>query len=125
MLRTKIKLTVTQIERLEKRKTKEVLHTDLIMSVLMVQRQKNNTSPFRCTRLSFMGSKITKIGVTNDKISGRGGLSFYLRYIKNIGLYRLIFNTLISFLFVSSKGLQLQQFLKQIFAFLWMGQTCQ
>ena len=68
-----------------------------------------------------MGSKITKIGVTNDKISGRGGLSSYLRYIENIGLYRLIFNTLISFLFISSKGLQLQQFLKQIFAFFMDG----
>ncbi len=38
-----------------------------------------------------MASKITKIGITNDKISGRGGISFYLKYIDNIGLYNLVF----------------------------------
>jgi len=26
----------------------------------------------------FMGTKITKIGITNDKISARGGLTFFL-----------------------------------------------
>lgn len=64
-----------------------------------------------------MGTKITKIGVTNDKISARGGLVFFLRYIENIGLYKLISNMLISLLFINSKGLRLQQFLKQMFAF--------
>jgi hypothetical protein len=68
-----------------------------------------------------MGSKITKIGITNDKISGRGGLPFFLRYIENIGLYGLISNTLISLLLVGNKGLQLKQFLKQIFAFFMDG----
>jgi len=68
-----------------------------------------------------MGSKITKISVTNDKISGRGGLSFYLRYIENIGLYKLIANTLISLLLIGNKGLQLHQFLKQMFAFFMDG----
>ena len=27
--------------------------------------------------------KISKIGITEDKISGRGGLAFFLRYIVN------------------------------------------
>ena len=64
-----------------------------------------------------MGTKITKIGVTNDKISARGGLPLFLRYIENIGLYGLILRHIISLLSINKKGLQLQQFLKQMFAF--------
>lgn len=64
-----------------------------------------------------MGTKITKIGVTNDKISGRGGLPLFLRYIEKIGLYGLISSTILSLLVTNNKGLRLQQFLKQIFAF--------
>ena len=68
-----------------------------------------------------MGTKITKIGVTNDKITARGGLPLYLRYIENIGLYKLISSTLLSLIVKGGKGLQLQQFLKQMFAFLMDG----
>ena len=60
------------------------------MCNLKVIKLKNNTSPFGCTRLSFMSTKITKIGITNNKTSGRGGLSLFLRYVEQIGLYRLI-----------------------------------
>lgn len=68
-----------------------------------------------------MGTKITKIGVTSDKISGRGGLPLFLRYIEKIGLYRLISGTILSLLVTNNKGLQLSQFLKQIFAFFMDG----
>jgi len=68
-----------------------------------------------------MGTKITKIGVTNDKISARGGLPFFLRYIENIGLYKVISSTVISLLSINGKGLRLQQFLKQLFAFFMDG----
>ena len=68
-----------------------------------------------------MGTKITKIGITNDKISARGGLPLFLRYIDRIGLYDLISGTIISFITKSNKGLQLNQFLKQIFAFCMDG----
>lgn len=91
------------------------------MSILEVQKQKNNTSPFRCTRLSFMGSKITKIGITNDKISARGGLPLIMRYIERIRLYVLIFSTISSLFLKNKKGLQLPQFLKQMFAFIIDG----
>lgn len=64
-----------------------------------------------------MGAKITKLRVTNDKISGRGGLPLFLRYIENIGLYGLISSTIFLLVTKSSKGLQLQSFLKQMFAF--------
>lgn len=86
------------------------------MSILTVTKQTNNSSPFRCTRLSFMSAKITKIGITNDKISGRGGLLLILRYIEKTELYSLISGAILKKIKVNSKGLQLQQFLKQIFA---------
>ncbi len=68
-----------------------------------------------------MGTKITKIGITSDKISARGGLPLFLRYIDKTGLYALISSTLISLVTKSNKGLQLNQFLKQMFAFCMDG----
>ncbi|MCK4990991.1 MAG: IS1380 family transposase, partial [Bacteroidales bacterium] len=68
-----------------------------------------------------MSTNITKIGITNDKISGRGGLPLFLRYIKTIGLYKLISCTILSLLSIGGKGLGLQQFLKQMFAFFMDG----
>ena len=91
------------------------------MSILAVTKQTNNSSPFRCTRLSFMTAKITKIGITNDKISGRGGLLFILRYIEKIEIYGLISDVILKKIKVNPKGLQLQQFLKQIFACFFDG----
>jgi len=64
-----------------------------------------------------MGTKITKIGVTTEKITARGGLPLILRYIEKIELYGLISSTIMSLLAKSNKGLQLPQFLKQMFAF--------
>jgi hypothetical protein len=93
----------------------------MIMSILEVNNNKNNTSPIRCTRLSFMDAKIAKIGVTNDKISSRGGLPLILRYIERIGLYRLISCTITPLFSKNRKGLQLNQFLKQLFAFMIDG----
>lgn len=63
-----------------------------------------------------MAAKITKIGITNDKISGRGGLALILRYVEKIRLYDHISGVISSKILIGSKGLQLQQFLKQIFA---------
>jgi len=64
-----------------------------------------------------MGTKITKISVTNDKISARGGLTLFLRYIEQIKAYNLILSILLPKLKTSGKGLQLVGFLKQMFAF--------
>ncbi len=68
-----------------------------------------------------MSAKITKIGITNDKISGRGGLLLILRYIEKTDLYSLISGAILKEIKVNSKGLQLQQFLKQIFAYFLDG----
>ena len=64
-----------------------------------------------------MSTKIAKIGITTNKISGRGGLPLFLRYSEQIGLYGLISRSISSLLTGNSKGLQLQQFVKQIIAF--------
>lgn len=61
---------------------------------------------------------ITKIGITKDKISSRGGIALFLRYIEEIGLYRVILNVLsTTSVIFGLKGLQLGDFLKQMFAF--------
>jgi len=60
--------------------------------------------------------KISKIGITEDKISGRGGLAFYLRYIEQIEFYRLT-DKILGHIRISKKGLSLYQFIKQMFAY--------
>ena len=64
-----------------------------------------------------MKTKITKIRATDEKISSRGGLSLFLKYIENIKLYELISTVVLLKIFFHSKGLGLQQFLKQMFAY--------
>ena len=91
------------------------------MRILEVLNQIKNTSPFGCTRLSFMGTKITKIAITNDKITGRGGLPLFLRYVQQAGFYGLIASCFLSIIPASKKGFQLQQFVKQILAFFMDG----
>jgi len=64
-----------------------------------------------------MSTKITKISITNDKISGRGGLPLMIRYIERTRLFSLMLSILTPGLKIHSKGLQPEHFLKQIFAF--------
>ena len=68
-----------------------------------------------------MKTKITKIRATNDKISSRGGLALFLRYIENIKLYELISSVVLLKIVFGGKGLSLQQFLKQMFAYFMDG----
>ncbi|VAX21611.1 hypothetical protein MNBD_IGNAVI01-1001, partial [hydrothermal vent metagenome] len=51
-----------------------------------------------------INTKISKIQLTNDKISGRGGLSFYLRYVEQIGFY-LLSEKILGHITISKKGL--------------------
>jgi len=61
--------------------------------------------------------KISKIGITEDKISGRGGLAFFLRYVEQIGFYKLSENILGQKIIIGAKGLGFYQFIKQILAY--------
>jgi len=60
--------------------------------------------------------KISKVEMTDDKMSGRGGLFFFLRYVENIHFYSF-FEKHFHILEGSNKGLSCIQFLKQILAF--------
>jgi hypothetical protein len=64
-----------------------------------------------------MSTKINKINVSDEKLSSRGGLSLILRYVENIKLYELITSTILLKVIFFNKGLQLQQFVKQMIAF--------
>ena len=68
------------------------------------------------TLRSSKQQKVSKIGVTEDKITGRGGLVFILRYIERTGFYSL-FETHFGHLKTSSKGLSCRGFIKQMLAY--------
>jgi len=64
-----------------------------------------------------MASKITKISVTDNKISARGGLTFILNYFENTGLFTLILRLLSPVITRGHKGLNLYHFVRQVLAF--------
>ncbi|MBW6481238.1 MAG: IS1380 family transposase, partial [Bacteroidales bacterium] len=68
-----------------------------------------------------MSTKITKIGITSNKISGRGGLALFLRYIEKTSFYRLVSGVILPVIVNSNKGLQFHQFIKQNLAFFMDG----
>jgi hypothetical protein len=68
-----------------------------------------------------MSAKITKIGLTNDRLSARGGLALFLRYVERTGLYALMSGRLLPVICQGNKGLQLQGFIKQMLAFFMDG----
>lgn len=71
-----------------------------------------------------MGTKIQKIGITKDFISGRGGLVLFLKYFEKTGISQLLSSSISKEIFVNKKGLQTVQFLKQIIAFFMDGTNC-
>jgi hypothetical protein len=60
--------------------------------------------------------KITKIETTTDNISGRGGLTLFLRYVESTGFYTLV-TSVLGTVKTSGKGISLLQFFKQMLAF--------
>ena len=66
--------------------------------------------------------KISKIEVTLDKISGRGGILLFLKYIERIGFYSL-FEKYFGLLKGSSKGLSCRQFVKQLTTWFNAGES--
>ena len=68
-----------------------------------------------------MKNKITKISVTNQKISGRGGITLFLRYVEKSKFYQTIEHVFSKLQIFNPKGLQLLQFVKQMLAFFMDG----
>jgi len=64
-----------------------------------------------------MKNKITKISVTKQKISGRGGITLFLRYVERTLFYTVINHIFSELSIFGGKGLQLYQFVKQMLAF--------
>ena len=60
--------------------------------------------------------KISDVEITNDTLSGRGGLSLLLRYIDNTGIYSLI-EEKFGHLRQSSKGVSIGECARQFMAF--------
>jgi hypothetical protein len=87
------------------------------MCILVVTKQQSTNHQIGVQKPSFISAKITKISSTNDKISARGGLPFFLRYVGQTGLYTLISSSITPFFTQGNKGLQLQGFIKQLLAF--------
>lgn len=65
----------------------------------------------------FMGKRITKIVATDEKLSSRGGLSLFLKYVENIKIYDVIESAVLPEVDFGAKGLDFAEFLKQMFAF--------
>ena len=64
--------------------------------------------------------KISKIEVTNDIISARGGLTLFLRYLENTKVFELI-EHYIGKIKGSKKGISPREFLSQIMVFIMDG----
>ena len=60
--------------------------------------------------------KIKDIGITEDKISGRGGLAFFLRYLEKVEIFN-VFERNLGFLRKSKKGQQLCKVIRQLMAY--------
>ena len=64
--------------------------------------------------------KITKVEVTGDTLTGRGGLALFVRYLSSINIYALLFEHF-SDIRKSMKGKPVWNIFKQIFCFFYDG----
>ena len=65
-------------------------------------------------------NRINEVGVTNDIITGRGGLALFVRYLANINILPLL-NESFGNLRKNAKGLSVTKLFLQIFCFLFDG----
>jgi len=66
--------------------------------------------------------RLSCLGTTGDKLTGRAGLSFFLRYLDNIGLNPLI-SRLFGSLRKSSKGVKAVSIFQQVLSFFVDGSS--
>jgi hypothetical protein len=64
--------------------------------------------------------KINKVDVTEDTLTGRGGLALFVRYLSQVNIYALLFNCF-SHLRRSEKGQPIWNIFKQVFCFFYDG----
>lgn len=73
-------------------------------------------------KLHSTSNSITCLGTTTDKLTGRGGLGFLLRYIDNIGLNPLL-SSFFGTLRKSRKGAEILSIFKQLISFFTDGSS--
>jgi hypothetical protein len=64
--------------------------------------------------------KISKVGVTEDTLTGRGGMALFVRYLSKVNIYGLLFDSFGN-LRRSQKGRPIWNIFKQIFCFFYDG----
>ena len=64
--------------------------------------------------------KISKVDVTEDTLTGRGGLALFVRYLSQVNIYTLLFNCF-GHLRRSEKGQPIWNIFEQIFCFFYDG----
>ena len=67
-------------------------------------------------------NRINKIEETTDNLTGRGGISFFVRYLTSIGIFSVLLEYFAP-LRRSKKGLAIEDIFKQIFCWFFDG-TC-
>ena len=66
------------------------------------------------------GNRINKVEITNDTLTGRGGLSLFSRYLERVGIYQLL-EEAFGGLRRSRKGLPIWSLFHQVLCFLFDG----
>ncbi len=64
--------------------------------------------------------KINKIDVTNDTLTGRGGMAVFVRYLSNVEIYPLLSN-FFDEIRKNNKGIPVWNIFKQVFCWLYDG----
>jgi hypothetical protein len=64
--------------------------------------------------------QINKVDVTEDNLTGRGGMALYVRYLSNVGIYPLLLS-LFGYIRKSKKGQPVCNIFKQVLCFFYDG----
>ena len=64
--------------------------------------------------------KINKIGVTNDTLTGRGGMALFVKYLSSVEIYQLL-QGIFGDIRKNNKGLPVWSIFKQVFCWFYDG----
>jgi hypothetical protein len=64
--------------------------------------------------------KIDRVGVTEDTLTGRGGMALFVRYLSKVNIYALLLDSF-GYLRRSKKGQPVWNIFKQVFCFFYDG----
>ena len=76
-------------------------------------KQKADKSKSTCNR-------INKVEVTGDTLTGRGGMTLFVRYMETVGIYAMLLNAF-GYIRKSKKGVEVGNIFKQVLCFFYDG----